>query len=164
MVKEIRTGQEGRYDILQNAEGEKKYVIGLSMNTQTNPFFVDVKDGVQKAADEKGIELYITDAQDDPAIQMKDIENLITKNPDAIIIDTCDSDAIVASVEALPNLSPSSILSLLSSFSFWFSVVVLLIAEPKAPTPLKVAPIAIPKEKFFIYYNPYILQQKTRNH
>ncbi|PKM93931.1 MAG: D-ribose ABC transporter substrate-binding protein [Firmicutes bacterium HGW-Firmicutes-1] len=76
------------------------YVIGLSMNTQTNPFFVDVKDGVQKAADEHGIELFITDAQDDPAIQMKDIENLITKNPDAIIIDTCDSDAIVAAVEA----------------------------------------------------------------
>jgi len=76
------------------------YVIGLSMNTQTNPFFVDVKDGVQKAADEHGITLYITDAQDDPSIQMKDIENLITKKPDAIIIDTCDSDAIVASVEA----------------------------------------------------------------
>lgn len=77
-----------------------EYVIGLSMNTQTNPFFVDVKDGVQKAADEHGIKLYVTDAQDDPAIQMKDIENLITKKPDAIIIDTCDSDAIVASVEA----------------------------------------------------------------
>jgi ribose transport system substrate-binding protein len=85
----------------QTAEGVKDgYVIGLSMNTQTNPFFVDVKEGVQKAADEKGIKLYITDAQDDPAIQMKDIENLITKNPDAIIIDTCDSDAIVAAVEA----------------------------------------------------------------
>lgn len=79
---------------------DKKLVIGLAMNTQTNPFFVDVKDGVQKAADENGIELYITDAQDDPTIQMKDIENLITKNPDAIIIDTCDSDAIVSSVEA----------------------------------------------------------------
>ncbi|PKM49326.1 MAG: D-ribose ABC transporter substrate-binding protein [Firmicutes bacterium HGW-Firmicutes-7] len=76
------------------------YVIGLSMNTQTNPFFVDVKDGVQKAADDLGIQLFITDAQDDPAIQMKDIENLITKRPDAIIIDTCDSDAIVAAVEA----------------------------------------------------------------
>lgn len=80
--------------------GDKKYVIGLAMNTQTNPFFVDVKDGVQKAADEHGIELHVTDAQDDPAIQMKDVENLITKNPDAIIIDTCDSDAIVAAVEA----------------------------------------------------------------
>jgi len=82
------------------AEIKDEYVIGLSMNTQTNPFFVDVKDGVQKAADEQGIKLYITDAQDDPTIQMKDIENLITKKPDAIIIDTCDSDAIVASVEA----------------------------------------------------------------
>lgn len=79
---------------------EKGYVIGLAMNTQTNPFFVDVKDGVQKAADELGIELYITDAQDDPTIQMKDVENLITKKPDAIIIDTCDSDAIVSSIES----------------------------------------------------------------
>ena len=80
--------------------GDKKYVVGLAMNTQTNPFFVDVKDGVQKAADELGVELYITDAQDDPAIQMKDVENLITKKPDCIIIDTCDSDAIVSSIEA----------------------------------------------------------------
>ena len=80
--------------------GEIKYVVGLAMNTQTNPFFVDVKDGCQKAADELGIELHITDAQDDPNIQMKDVENLITKKPDAIIIDTCDSDAIVSSIEA----------------------------------------------------------------
>lgn len=84
----------------EGAKGEQSIKIGLSMNTQTNPFFVDVKDGVQKAADEHGIELFVTDAQDDPSIQMKDIENLITKDPDAIIIDPCDSDAIVASVEA----------------------------------------------------------------
>jgi len=83
-----------------SADTKDEYIIGLSMNTQTNPFFVDVKDGVQKAADEQGIKLYITDAQDDPTTQMKDIENLITKKPDAIIIDTCDSDAIVSSVEA----------------------------------------------------------------
>ncbi|MDO5018029.1 MAG: substrate-binding domain-containing protein [Lagierella massiliensis] len=80
--------------------GEKSYVIGLAMNTQTNPFFVDVKDGVEKAAKEHGIELHVTDAQDDPTIQMKDMENLITKNVDAILVDPCDSDAIVASVEA----------------------------------------------------------------
>ena len=90
----------GKDDAKEAKSDDDKIVIGLSMNTQTNPFFVDVKDGVQKAADEKGIELHITDAQDDPTIQMKDVENLITKQPDAIIIDTCDSDAIVASVEA----------------------------------------------------------------
>ncbi len=81
-------------------EGGAKYVVGLSMNTLTNPFFVDVKEGVEKAAKELNVELYVTDAQDDPATQMKDIENLITKKPDAIIIDPCDSDAIVSSVEA----------------------------------------------------------------
>ncbi len=32
-------------------------------------------------------------------MQMKDVENLITKKPDCIIIDTCDSDAIVSSIE-----------------------------------------------------------------
>lgn len=83
----------------ETPSNDAKYVVGLSMNTQTNPFFVDVKDGVQKAADEKGITLYVTDAQNDPSIQMKDIENLITKKPDAIIIDPTDSDAIVAAVE-----------------------------------------------------------------
>ena len=82
------------------AEEKEGYTIGLAMNTQTNPFFVTVKEGVQKACDERGIELIVTDAQDDPAIQQKDVENLITKKPDAIIIDTCDSDAIVSSIDA----------------------------------------------------------------
>lgn len=98
---EEAAAKEEESDTKQEAGPEdKKYVVGLAMNTQTNPFFVDVKDGVQKAADELGAELYITDAQDDPAIQMKDVENLITKKPDCIIIDTCDSDAIVSSIEA----------------------------------------------------------------
>lgn len=77
-----------------------EYTVGLAMNTLSNPFFVDVKDGVEKAAKEHNIKLIITDAQNDPNIQMKDIENLITKKPDAIIINTCDSDAIISSVEA----------------------------------------------------------------
>lgn len=96
----VLTGCGTSNDATKEDGAKDGYVIGLSMNTQTNPFFVAVKEGVQKAADDNGIELFITDAQDDPAIQMKDIENLITKKPDAIIIDTCDSDAIVAAVEA----------------------------------------------------------------
>lgn len=100
-TKEDTTNTPGNSDTqTEDTNDTDQLVIGLAMNTQTNPFFVDVKDGVQKAADEHGIKLYITDAQNDPAIQMKDIENLITKKPDAIIIDTCDSDAIVSSVEA----------------------------------------------------------------
>jgi len=80
--------------------GGKKYKIGLSMNTLNNPFFVDAKNGVQKAADENNVELIVTDAQNSAATQVSDIENLIAQKPDLIIIDPADSDAIVAAVEA----------------------------------------------------------------
>lgn len=82
------------------AKNDKKIVIGVSMSTQANPFFVDVKNGIQKAADEAGIEIIVTDAQDDAATQQKDIENMITKQVNAMIIGPCDSDAIVAPIEA----------------------------------------------------------------
>lgn len=82
------------------ASGEEEIVIGLSMNTQTNPFFVTVTEGVQKAADDHGIKLIVTDAQNDPQIQLKDVENLLTQNPAALIIDPTDSDAIVPAIEA----------------------------------------------------------------
>lgn len=84
--------------------GEKKEdgnkTIALSMNTLSNPFFVTVVEGCKAAAEEKGYKVEVTDAQDDPTTQQKDIENLITKKPAAILIDPCDSDAIVSSVEA----------------------------------------------------------------
>lgn len=80
--------------------GKDQIKIGLSMNTLNNPFFVDVKDGVQKAADDNNIKLTVTDAQNDASKQVQDIENLITQKPDAIIIDPTDSDAIVAAIES----------------------------------------------------------------
>ena len=83
----------------KGAEGGEK-IIGLSMNTLTNPFFVDVKDAVVSTAEAAGYKVVVTDAQDDPTTQAKDIEGLIALKPVAIIIDTCDSDAIVPSVQA----------------------------------------------------------------
>ncbi len=82
--------------------GEKTegMTIGLAMSTQTNPFFVSVQQGVKDAAAKYGIEIVATDAQDNPTTQAKDVENLIAMKPAAIIINTCDSDAIVPSVEA----------------------------------------------------------------
>lgn len=77
-----------------------KMVVGMSMNTLNNPFFVDVAEGAKKAAAENGIELIITDAQNQPSKQQTDIENLLQKKLDAIIIDPSDSDAIVAGVES----------------------------------------------------------------
>ena len=91
---------EAKAEASTAAPASGEIVIGLSMNTLNNPFFVDVKAGVEKAAADNGVKLFITDAQNNSATQVSDVENLITKKPNAIIIDPTDSDAIVAAIES----------------------------------------------------------------
>lgn len=81
------------------SEQGKKLKVGLSMNTLNNPFFVAVKEGAEAAAQEKGIELVVTDAQNNPGQQLADVENLLQQNLDVLIIDPADSDAIVEGVK-----------------------------------------------------------------
>src|SRR6201986_114182 len=50
-------------------------VIGLALSTQNNPFFVELKDGAQKAAAAAGLQLVVVDAQDDPARQISGVED-----------------------------------------------------------------------------------------
>ena len=77
-----------------------KFTIGLSLSTLNNPFFVELRDGAKKAADALGVNLIVLDAQDNPAKQLNDIEDLIEKKVDLIIINPTDSDAIVSAVES----------------------------------------------------------------
>jgi ribose transport system substrate-binding protein len=72
--------------------------VGLSMNTLNNPFFVAVKEGAEAQAKEKGVELVVTDAQNDPGKQLADVENLLQQNIDILIIDPADSDAVAEAV------------------------------------------------------------------
>ncbi|PLV58290.1 ribose ABC transporter substrate-binding protein RbsB [Thermotoga sp. KOL6] len=77
-----------------------KFVIGLSLSTLNNPFFVTLRDGALDTAQKLGIELIVVDAQDNPAKQLNDIEDLIQRKVDLIIINPTDSDAIVTAVES----------------------------------------------------------------
>lgn len=85
----------------EDAGGESgdKVKVGLSMNTLNNPFFVTVKEGAEARAKEKGIELVVTDAQNDPGKQITDVENLLQQDLDVIIIDPADSDSIAQAVK-----------------------------------------------------------------
>lgn len=54
-----------------NGGGDKKQgTIGFSVSTLNNPFFVSLKDGVEKQAKELGLKVKIVDAQNDPAKQL----------------------------------------------------------------------------------------------
>jgi ribose transport system substrate-binding protein len=72
--------------------------VGLSLSTLNNPFFVTLRDGAQAAADEAGVDLLVTDAQDSVSTQISDIEDLIVRGVDVLIINATDSAAVVPAV------------------------------------------------------------------
>jgi ribose transport system substrate-binding protein len=74
-------------------------VIGLSISTLNNPFFVTLRDGAQSAADELGVKLVIVDSQDDPAREASNVQDLIQQGVDALLINPTDSDAVAPSVK-----------------------------------------------------------------
>jgi ribose transport system substrate-binding protein len=74
--------------------------IGLAVSTQSNPFFVTLKEGAEKAALASSVELITVDAQDDAAKQASSIEDLIQQKVNVIIINPTDSAAIVPAVES----------------------------------------------------------------
>lgn len=85
------------------SSGDKKsdkFKIGFSVSTLNNPFFVTLSDGAKKIAEEKGIELVVVDAQDDASKQASDVEDLIQKNVDLLLINPVDSSAVGATVES----------------------------------------------------------------
>jgi ribose transport system substrate-binding protein len=79
---------------------EGKVKIGLSVSTLNNPFFVSLKEGAEKEAKAQGAELLVADAQNDSAKQVNDIEDLIQKGADVLIINPTDSDAVTAAVQS----------------------------------------------------------------
>ncbi|WP_249630135.1 substrate-binding domain-containing protein [Streptococcus uberis] len=78
----------------------KDLKLGVSISTTNNPYFIAMKDGLDKFAGEKKVSLKVADAQDDAARQVDDIQNFISQNVDAILINPVDSKAVVSSIKA----------------------------------------------------------------
>lgn len=80
-----------------SAAGEK---IGLVVSTQNNPFFVTLKEGAVQKANELGYELIVLDSQNDPSKELGNVEDLLVKGVNVLLINPTDSDAVVSSVRA----------------------------------------------------------------
>jgi len=78
--------------------GAVAQTIGFSVSTLANPFFVIMKEAGEAKAAELGAEFIVLDAQDNMEKQVRDIEDLIARNVDVLIINPYDSNAIVQSV------------------------------------------------------------------
>ncbi|KEF39747.1 ribose-binding protein [Schinkia azotoformans MEV2011] len=77
--------------------------LGLSISTLNNPFFVTLRDGAEAEAKKQGIQITTIDAQNDPAKQISDIEDLIQQGVSALIINPTDSAAVVSAIESANN-------------------------------------------------------------
>lgn len=71
----------------------EKLVVGFSNWSRSFEFYVSIEEGLQKVADEKGIELITQDPDGDLTKQTQQLENFITRKVDGIIIVPIDSEA-----------------------------------------------------------------------
>ncbi|MBP3037254.1 substrate-binding domain-containing protein [Arthrobacter sp. zg-ZUI100] len=75
--------------------------VTLAVSTLNNPFFVELRDGAQAAAEEAGLNLDVLDAQNDSATQTNQLATAATSGTDGVIINPVDSDAAAASISPL---------------------------------------------------------------
>src|SRR3954463_13474181 len=81
--------------------GGEKVTVGLITKTETNPFFVKMKEAAQKAAKENNVDL-ITAAgkfDTDNASEVTALENMTTQGAKGILIVPADSKAIVPAIK-----------------------------------------------------------------
>ncbi len=81
-----------------SGSGSKKIIVGLITKTDTNPFFVKMKDGAQAEATAKGATLMAAagTADGDVAAQVSAIENMTTAGAQAIMITPVSAGVVPA--------------------------------------------------------------------
>jgi ribose transport system substrate-binding protein len=82
---------------------DSRVKVGLIVSTLNNPFFVDLKTGVEKRAEELGYDVVVLDSQNDPAKEVSNMEDITVKNVDIVLLNPVDSDSAIASVMIANN-------------------------------------------------------------
>lgn len=75
--------------------------VTLAVSTLNNPFFLQLRDGAQQAAEQAGMELEVVDAQNDSAAQANQLANAATQDVDAVLVNPVDSAAAGQAVQPL---------------------------------------------------------------
>lgn len=74
--------------------------IALVVSTLSNPFFVAMKDGAQKKADELGYNLIVLDSQNNSTRELSNVQDITVIGAKVILINPTDSDAVGNAIEA----------------------------------------------------------------
>lgn len=80
--------------------GGSDVTVAFSANTLSNPFFAGMLKGLEEGASSHGFELVTTNANGDPAQQVTDLQNLVSRGVDYILINPTDAQAVTPGIEA----------------------------------------------------------------
>lgn len=78
---------------------QAKDLVGLSVSTLNNPFFVTLRDGAKAAASKAGLDLVVLDAQDKADKQVGDIEDLVQRKVKVVLVNPTDAAAVVPAIQ-----------------------------------------------------------------
>ena len=69
----------------------KQITIGMSFQEMNNDYFVTMKQALDQAAADIGAKVYVADARHDVAKQIGDVEDMLQKKVDILLINPTDS-------------------------------------------------------------------------
>lgn len=94
----------GATSLLHNGSSDgKTQKIGLSLSTLNNPFFVQIRAGAEEEAKKLGVDLTVTDAQNDASQQANQLQNFVSGGLSSVVVNPVDSDAAGPSVRSANN-------------------------------------------------------------
>jgi ribose transport system substrate-binding protein len=73
-------------------------VIGVSLLTLTNPFFIEIADNLRDEAAKRGYEVVVVSGDNDADRQNHQVEDFVARQVDAIVLSPCDSKAVGQSI------------------------------------------------------------------
>ena len=82
-------------------KAKKPYRIELSVPSMANPYIVALVYGAEQAAKDAGVTLSIDAGKGfmDPASQITQLENALTRRPDAVLINPADPDGLIGTID-----------------------------------------------------------------
>src|ERR1700712_1925225 len=82
------------------AQAAEPLKIGMTFQELNNPYFVSMQKALNEAAASIGATVFVTDAHHDVSKQVSDVEDMLQKKIDILLVNPTDSTGIVSAVNA----------------------------------------------------------------
>lgn len=82
---------------------DKQLVVGVTLSQMSDPFFVNVKQGIFDQAKKDNVKVVFADGQANTATQLSQVEDFVSKQVDLIVLNPTEADPLVPAVKEANN-------------------------------------------------------------